>query len=73
MLKGLQFWYGMASIFFRAASKQPLKLNLPKAVHLKPYLLKYCIKTVPQKPPLYKTFDRFTGPEYTQFKYLKMF
>ena len=32
MFKGLRFWCGTASVFFRAASKQPLKPYLLKTV-----------------------------------------
>ena len=42
MLKWLRFLCGTTFVFFWAASKQPLKLYLPKTVPLKPYLSKYC-------------------------------
>ena len=80
IFKGLRFCYGNAYIFSNQPQKQPLKLHLLKTALKKPYprggFLRGQkpppLKTAPQKPPLYKNFDRFTGPpKPTQF--LKVF
>ena len=71
MFRGLLFWYDTASGFFRAASFSGAVLGvqflrLPGGQKLP------SLKTAPQKPALFKDFDRFSGPqEYANINWNK--
>ena len=73
-MKG-SFEGGTASIFLRAASKQPLNWPYQKTALIRGHLRGHKLpptKMPPLKLPPYKTFVRFTGPSIFQNKQLKV-